>query len=141
MVLHGIINDEIFNGMKMIKYSVNHWWKFSNPKLAFLTGFLQVIAMFTISLINFAVIANSDSVLDIAKDFTALSIIADFDDFFSEGLIHEKAAEVCENADGIYDGLFKIETTTSRKARGEADMKMEDDPVFAKVMKHRLQAN
>ena len=31
MVMHILINDEIYNGMKMIKYSVNHPWKFSNP--------------------------------------------------------------------------------------------------------------
>ena len=40
MVLHIIINDEIFNGLKTIKYSVNHPWKFSNPKMAFAAGFL-----------------------------------------------------------------------------------------------------
>ena len=40
MVMHIIMNDEIFNGMKMIKYSLNHPWKFSNPRLAFAAGFL-----------------------------------------------------------------------------------------------------
>ena len=40
MVMHIMMNDEIFNGMKMIKYSVNHPWKFSNPKLAFSAGIL-----------------------------------------------------------------------------------------------------
>jgi len=76
MVLHIIINDEIFNGLKTIKYSVNHPWKFSNPKMAFAAGFLQVIAMFVISGISFLVILTSGSVIDVAKDFTALEIIA-----------------------------------------------------------------
>ena len=40
MVLHIIMNDEIYNGLKMIKYSVNHPWKFSNAQMAFATGFL-----------------------------------------------------------------------------------------------------
>ena len=95
MVMHVIINDEIFNGLKMIKYSVNHPWKFSSPAMAFATGFLQVIAMVLISLINYAVIAASGTVLDIAKDFTALMIIADFDDIFGAGMEAEKARVVC----------------------------------------------
>ena len=40
MVMHIILNDEIFNGLKMIKYSTNHTWKFSHPKVAFTAGFL-----------------------------------------------------------------------------------------------------
>ena len=79
----------------MIKYSVNHPWKFSNPKLAFTSGFLQVVAMVLISLINYAVIATSETVIDVAKDFTALMIIADFDDIFGAGMESEKAKEVC----------------------------------------------
>ena len=57
MVMNILINDEIYNGMKMIKYSVNHPWKFSNPMLAFTAGFLQVFSMVLISLINYLVIS------------------------------------------------------------------------------------
>ena len=63
----------------MMKYAVNQRWKFDNYKLAFLPGFLQVIAMVVITLINFVVIMISTSIIDIAKDFTALLIISDFD--------------------------------------------------------------
>ena len=40
MVMHVIVCGEMSNGLKMMKYSANHWWKFSNPRLAFLAGFL-----------------------------------------------------------------------------------------------------
>ena len=66
-----------------MKYSANHWWKFSNPRLAFIAGFLQAFAMFLIALVNFFVVTISDNVLDVAKDFTALLIIAEFDDLLS----------------------------------------------------------
>lgn len=96
MVMHIILNDEIFNGMKMMKFSINHSWKFSNPNLAFATGFLQMIAMFAIALINYAVIAASNTVIDVAKDFTALVIIAEFDDIFAASISNkDKAKEVC----------------------------------------------
>ena len=56
-------------------------------------------AMVIISLINYLVISTSNSVLDIAKDFTALVIIADFDDIFGAGMETEKAKEVCKDED------------------------------------------
>jgi len=137
MVLHIIMNDEIYNGLKMIKYSVNHPWKFSNPQMAFATGFLQAISMIFISIINFAVISSSGSVLDIAKDFTALAIIADFDDIFAVGLGDELACDICENADGVYDGLLRIEITTSYNAKGEGSQKLARDTVLEQINKHR----
>jgi len=80
-------------------------------------------------------------VLDVAKDFTALAIIADFDDIFAEGLGEEKAKDVCENEDGIYDDIFRIETTTSYDARGEMNEKIADDPIFDLVNKNRRMKN
>lgn len=40
MVMHVVVSEEIQNGLRMMKYSANHWWKFSNPRLAWLSGFL-----------------------------------------------------------------------------------------------------
>ena len=40
MIMHIQCNDEIVNGLKMMKYSVNHWWKFANYRVAYLSGFL-----------------------------------------------------------------------------------------------------
>ena len=40
MIMHIITNEEMKNGMRMMKYAANHWWRFSNPHLAYLAGFL-----------------------------------------------------------------------------------------------------
>ena len=40
MLMQMVINDEVANGMKMMKYSVNHTWKFKYPTTAYLTGLL-----------------------------------------------------------------------------------------------------
>jgi hypothetical protein len=34
------LNASIESGMKMMKYSLNHYWKFKYPELAWLAGFL-----------------------------------------------------------------------------------------------------
>ena len=31
MIMHVVVSDEIQNGLKMMKYSCNHWWKFKSP--------------------------------------------------------------------------------------------------------------
>ena len=40
MIMHIYVLDEIQNGMTMMKYSMNHWWKFKYPGYAYLTGLL-----------------------------------------------------------------------------------------------------
>lgn len=53
----------------------------------------------------------------------------------------EKPKEVCEDADGRYEGLFVVETTTSRDATGERDVAMNSDPAFKKVNDNRRRIN
>ena len=79
-----IINSEVENGLKIMKYQVNHYWKFKNGGLAYWAGILQVLSAVLIALINYAVITVSGNVLDLAKDFTALIIIAEIDNQFAE---------------------------------------------------------
>ena len=71
--------------------------------------------MFVITGINYLVITVSDTVLDIAKDFTALMIISYFDDIFGalEGG-NELAKDVINDLE--YEKIFTIETTTSKDA-------------------------
>ena len=84
MILQTMVDDELQNGMKMMKYSVNHWWKFKHHRVAFTVGWLQFTALFAVTVVNYIIVMISYSILDIAKDFTALIIIADIDDIFGE---------------------------------------------------------
>ena len=79
LLLQMIINSEVQNGLSIMKYSVNHYWKFRYNGLAYTAGLLQVLASVLIAIINYSVITVSESVLDLAKDFTALVIIAEID--------------------------------------------------------------
>ena len=91
--------------------------------------------MALISVINYLVINQSTKVIDIAKDFTALMIIADFDDIFGGGMDQEKAKTVCLDEEGIYKKIFTIETTTSKDAEGERDERICKDAGLCKVIK------
>ena len=62
------------------------------------------------------VVTISGNVLDVAKDFTALLIISDFDDILADlTTTYQAMTEPALDAKD-YDGLLKIETTTSSEA-------------------------
>ena len=114
MIMHVLINNEITNGFRMMKYAINHPWKFKFHRTAVLTGFLQFSAMFLIAMANYLVITISESVIDVAKDFTALVIISYFDDIFSTASLgSSKGADLVTKK---YRKLFIAEVTTSNDA-------------------------
>ena len=130
--MHIVTNEEMKNGMRMMKYSVNHWWKFKFHRVAYVTGFFQLSSIFIIALCNYLVITISTTVIDIAKDFTALLIIGQFDDIFGargSPLVNSLVTEA------EYADLFRIETTTSYDAHNWGPGKedrfiLAPDPVY-----------
>lgn len=136
MIMHISCNYEILNGMKMMKFSINHFWKFYNYRLAFLSGFLQVAVMVMITIINYLVIQISESAIDICKDFFALMIVADFDDIFGQLSGAEELPKQI-TSDAEYRFIFTIETTTSSSATGESNEAMKPDWVFDLIQERR----
>ena len=143
MVMHVIVTEEILNGLKMMKYAANHWWKFSNPRIAWLSGLMQMTAVVWVAIVNYFVITISEDVLTLAKDFTALLFIADFDDLMSSAIstyakIGEISDDIVENKDGAYDELLMIEVTTSSEAgKAGRNAKLRADPEFEAINRRR----
>jgi len=146
MVMHVLVSEEIQNGLKMMKYSSNHWWKFKNARLAWFSGLLQVTALLLVAFVNYFVVAISADVLELAKDFTALMIIGEFDDKMS-GISEiyagneEISLEVIDEQEKDYFDMLKIEVTTSNRLNeGRANFRMEKDEVFEKINERRTLA-
>lgn len=132
IIMHVLINNEIKNGLTMMKFAINHPWKFKHHRIAVLAGFLQFSAMFLIALANYLVITISDTVIDVAKDFTALIIIAEFDDIFSSYFSNSKGNDI---ATGDYERCFMRETTTSRDAVSPVqNIELEYDEVYERMV-------
>ena len=116
----------------MMKFACNHPWKFRYHRVAALIGFLQFSAMFLIALANYLVITISQDVISVAKDFTALIIISEFDDIFSKSAGSSKANEIVT---GEYELCFKIETTTSLAAQSAVtNIELEYDEAYENMM-------
>ena len=76
ILMHMLINNRVKNGLLIMKYAVNHEWKFQAPIIAFFTGFLQVTASVLIALVNYVVIETSPNILELCKEFCALAVLA-----------------------------------------------------------------
>ena len=86
----------------------------------------------------YAVIITSTTVLDLAKDFTALMIISEFDNQFANFSREKIATDAVNNSDGTYTDLFMIDTTTSDEARGGGNSILFDkDEAWKMILKRR----
>lgn len=86
IVLHIYLSGELQNGMDMMKYSVNHEWKFEDYKIAFLVGFLQSINVLIVECVNFAALLTNFTIIDVIMNFLALVVIAEFDEYFYDAV-------------------------------------------------------
>lgn len=80
--LHIYLADELEQGFLLMKYPMNHAYKFDSWFSAFLIGFSQMFVTITIELVNIAVLLTNSTVMETIMNFLALVIISEFDDYF-----------------------------------------------------------
>ena len=76
LAMHTKMTKEIGDGMNKMKYAINHKWKFSRWRYAFLSGLGQTLIGYLVAVISYFVIIFDTTVLDIVKDFVALEVIS-----------------------------------------------------------------
>ena len=120
LMMHIATLTELKEAIDKIKYSTNHCWKFRNRSVAFFSGFLQATSIVLVTLLGYYIIlVKSTSVLDIAKDYLAMMVIADFDNFlYSEHSVTDPIKNVVEDQTGAYSGLLTVTSTTSKDCVG-----------------------
>ena len=133
-----ILNHEVAGAMKMMKYAVNHPWKFQYPALAYFIGLCQVFSTSLTTIVCYFVIVSSESVLDLAKDFTALMIISEFDNQFARFSREKIATDAVIDQYGTYEMLLKIETTSSEEALGAQNNKLKRDDAAWDMIDERV---
>ena len=130
MLMQMSVNLDMQNGLTMVKYALNHYWKFKGPKSAVAAGLMQFAASLFTSLVNYAVIVQSGTVMDLAKDFTALLVISQFDNWFASSSREAIIKDILETEKEAYGELFNVEVTTSVDASGKNNAPLKEDPVF-----------
>ena len=84
IVLHVQLSAELYQGLTMMKFAVNHPWKFEDYKVAYAVGFMQMSMVVIVEFVNFVALITNNAVLDVVMNFLALVVIAEFDDYFYE---------------------------------------------------------
>ena len=119
IVLHVFLSGELNQGMLLMKYALNHPWKFEKGggcSIAFFSGFLQSTMVLLVEAVNYIALITNLTHLDIVMNFLALAVIADFDDFFYNALFDNQFKRVITDGD-TYKKFLEVQTTTSIEAR------------------------
>ena len=66
------------------------------------------------------------------KDFLALTVILEIDNYFAIGTGDSFARKIC--TDGAYSDLLTVDVTTSRKAVGKGNRELHSCPIHEKVL-------
>ena len=108
----------------MMKYSINHPWKFTSWWGAFNVGLWQFGILVMVEFVSLMVLLLQQTVLDVLMNFLALTIITEFDDYLFATLFDDPVSKLIKDGEAEIGGkerklsdIITIETTTSWYAR------------------------
>ena len=85
VLFHFKFETEIRSSLQMMKFAALHSDYFENPTRAWFQGFVNMIVVILVEIINLWNLSNiTEGVYSLMFDFIALGIIAEFDDYFIE---------------------------------------------------------
>ena len=98
IVMHILIMPDFSQSFEMMKYALNHPWKFRDFKLAFLTGLLQWTISVVIELTNvYVLMTNSSTQFDVIANFIIMLVVAEFDSYFEAIRSVDPRSELMQN--------------------------------------------
>ena len=86
ILMHLQVESDIRQGLRMMKYSVNHSEDFSGPFNAFLIGFLQMVGGLAAEIACIFYLSSINTPMDVIIRFIAMGSIAKVDDFYASAL-------------------------------------------------------
>lgn len=125
IILHLSLTDEVTGGLKMMKFAINHPYKFQNFTMAYTTGFMQFLSSLGVEVSNLAVILAANDTISIVFNFIAVAIIAEFDNYVFDSMKNEVFKHIIEEK--FTEKVFKITHTTSKKCKDAELSKVKDE--------------
>ena len=94
----------------MMKYTLNHPWKFEHWFIAFMVNFLQIVILFSVESVCIALLLLQENVLDVLMNFISLAIISELDDFLFQTLYENPINWLIKEGEAtIYHRVCKLE--------------------------------
>ena len=97
--LHLIIDSDNKQGLKLMKYGLNHPWKFRAFFTTYMIGLSQSIVSLLTEMISIAILLGARTYLDAVKDFIALVVINDFDNMLFSYFKDENLSKLVANGE------------------------------------------
>lgn len=97
LVLHWICLPQIRSSLEQMKFVVNHSYRFSSPFAAYFGGFLHMSAIVTIEMLNMYSLLSVPDLFEFVRDFTALVVIADFENLLALAIKEDCLKLLMEN--------------------------------------------
>ena len=134
--MHATLLPEFRQALDLMKYSLNHWWKFQNYHVAFILGLCQLLITIAIEFANaYVVLMTSQTIFDILANFVVLLAIAEFDNIFMQ--LRPKDHINTRLTDDNYKQMLKWETTTSWEAAAKTKhFELPEERVLRESEKH-----
>ena len=89
----------------MMKYALNHPWKFRDWRAAFSVGLSQTIVVMSVEFVNLLILQTNGTIMDIIMNFLALVVIAEFDDYFFIPVANEPFAKFISDEEYDFKGV------------------------------------
>lgn len=105
---HIQLSGEYKQAFDLMKFALNHPWKFTSWVQAYRVGFVQFCIVFLVECINQGILLSTNTVMDTLMNFVALAVIAEFDDF----LYMQQAVNQSLLGRLITDGQVEIDGTS-----------------------------
>ena len=114
LILHIWLSKDIKQGLDMMKFAVNHRYKFNKRHLAFFAGWLQFSVALSCEVIGYLELLQATSPSDVLSNFLGIYVIIEIDEIFFESL--KCIALKRQMIEDVVEKLLKITQTTSNEA-------------------------
>lgn len=125
--LHITLLDVFAQDLEMMKFALNHPWKFSSWGRAFRIGMWQLAVAFFTEVVNLAFTLSLITIVDVVSYFVAILVVSQFAQFFFLTVNKTLMGELlqfgkvsCGGKMLSLDALTKIEATSSDQASAQA---------------------
>lgn len=122
LVLHWICIPEARTALDCMKFVVNHSHRFEAPFAAYLCMFLKLVSITAIEMLNMFSLLSVPDLFEFIRDFTALIVIADFEQLLSFA-IKEDCIKLLNSNENFKNTCLLISRTTSDR---QSDLKYQD---------------
>ena len=121
MMMHINCEKDIRNGINMMKYSVNHYEKFTNVYATFFIAWLSTAIAFITEINVMLILSSLPNILGVVMKYVSLAAISKIPGFYYESLIEHKLLEA---------GGMKMKISNYRK-----DKPLKDAPLCIHIIR------